>query len=171
MSSRRIRSLRDPAVKMSKSDADRLSHILLTDPADLVRTKLRKAVTDMTPSVSYEPSTRPGVSNLVDIVAAFTGSSTDAVCRECRHLDTLGFKNHAADVVIERLRPVGAEIVRLMSDRGYLAGLVREGNVRARQIAETTYSDVARRVGLHDADALDSLDAVDLTLNEQQQQQ
>jgi len=146
--SRRIKSLRDPAAKMSKSDADRLSSILLTDGADSVREKVRKAVTDMTPTISYEPQTRPGVSNLVDIVSALSGRSVEEVCRACRRLDTVGFKNHASEVVTERLRPISAEISRLMDDASYLTTVIADGNTRARQIADSTYDEVSRRIGL-----------------------
>jgi len=148
VTSRRIKSLRDPAVKMSKSDADRLSSILLTDSSDLVRHKLRKAVTDMTPSISYDRCTRPGVSNLVDIVSAFSGASVDDVCVSCRHLDTVGFKNHVSDVVIERLGPVSAEIARLLSDTSHLSTVIAEGNAKARDIADRTYKEVSRHIGL-----------------------
>jgi len=132
---------------MSKSDADRLSSILLTDSADTVREKLRKAITDMTPSISYDPATRPGVSNLVEIAAAFGGSSEDEVCRSAAGFDTLAFKNHVADVVIERLRPIAAEIARHLDDVPHLKSVISDGNERANNIARETYSDVCKRVG------------------------
>jgi len=160
VSSRRIKSLRDPAVKMSKSDPDRRSAILLTDSADLVQEKVRKAVTDMIPSISYDPLLRPGVSNLVDIASAFMGRTVDEVCRDCRCLDTVGFKNHVSDLVIERLRPIREEIGRLLGDRSYLSSVIVEGSEKATELAESTYREVKRRVGLDTStDALDLLSA------------
>jgi len=133
---------------MSKSDADRLSSILLTDCADTVRAKLRKAVTDLNPRITYDATTRPGVSNLVDIAAAFSGLSAEQVCEAARHFDTLAFKNYVSDIVIERLKPIGSEITRLLSDVSYLSSVISVGNERARIIADQTYSDVCKRVGL-----------------------
>jgi len=136
---------------------DQRSMILLTDSAESIRQKVRKAVTDMTPNVSYEPVQRPGVSNLVDIVSAMSGRSVDVVCHECRHLDTVGFKNHVCDVLIERLRPVSHDISRLLDDRAYLSSVIRHGNERARQLAERTYTEVKGLVGLDtDTDILAS---------------
>jgi len=132
---------------MSKSDVDKLSTILLTDSPDTVRDKVRKAVTDMTPTITYDEAGRPGVSNLVDIVCAFTDSTADDVCESCTHFDTVAFKNYVADVVIERLKPIGSEITRLLTDVTHLSTVVTEGNDRARVIANCTYSDVCRLVG------------------------
>jgi len=132
---------------MSKSDVDRLSSILLTDSADTVREKVRKAMTDMNPTVTYDPSGRPGVSNLVDIASAFTDSTVEQVCESCKHFDTVAFKNHVADIVIERLMPIGSEITKLLSDVPYLCKVISEGNDRAAVIASDTYSDVCKVVG------------------------
>jgi len=133
---------------MSKSDADQRSCILLTDSADVVRDKVRKAVTDMTPTVTYNPEERPGVSNLVDIASAFTDMSVVEVCERCRHFDTVAFKNYVSDVVIERLKPITNEITRLLSDRSYLSQVVSDGNEKACVIADLTYHEVRRIIGL-----------------------
>ena len=147
VSSKRIKSLRNPAVKMSKSDVDQLSSILLTDSADIVREKVRKAVTDMNPVITYDVCGRPGVSNLVDIVSAFTDMTVDEVCRASRHFDTVAFKNYVSEVVIERLQPISSEITRLLSDVEYLCKVISDGNDRAAVIANDTYSNVRRLVG------------------------
>jgi len=139
--------LRNPAVKMSKSDVDRLSSILLTDSADIVCEKVRKAVTDMNPVITYDVCGRPGVSNLIDIASAFTNMTVDEVCQSSRQFDTVAFKNFVADVVIERLKPIGDEITRLLSDVAYLSKVIGDGNERAAVIANDTYSDVSRLIG------------------------
>jgi len=132
---------------MSKSDVDHLSSILLTDGADTVRAKLRKAVTDPNPRISYDVNARPGVSNLIDIAAAFSGLSVEQVCEASQHFDTLAFKNFVSDVVIERLKPIGSEITRLLNDASYLSHVISAGNERARSIADQTYADVCKHVG------------------------
>ena len=149
MNYNRVKSLRNPAVKMSKSDADRLSTILLTDSADTIRLKIRKAVSDMTPTISYDPIGRTGISNLVDIASALSGQSVDEVCWSCRQFDTVAFKNFVSDIVIERLRPVSNEITRLLEDTSYLSQVLSEGSRKATDIAASTYADVCRLIGFN----------------------
>lgn len=85
----RIRSLRDPTKKMSKSDPDKRSCILLTDKPDVIRDKVKKAVTDMTSAVTYEPEARPGVTNLLVIHSMMVKESIiEEICEENEHLDT-----------------------------------------------------------------------------------
>jgi tryptophanyl-tRNA synthetase len=144
---KRVRSLRNPAVKMSKSDKDPLSRILLNDSPDEIREKLRKAMTDSCPHVAYDPVNRPGVSNLIDILCAFTNTTVNEVCESSLHLDTLGLKNRVAEAIIERLKPVRNEIIRLTDDHSYLQQIISSGNERARCIASATYKEVQRLVG------------------------
>jgi tryptophanyl-tRNA synthetase len=78
----KIRSLRNPQAKMSKSEANPLSRIELTDTPDEIAEKIKKAVTDMTSEVTYEPEQRPGVSNLIDIHIAFSGQFAEEVVED-----------------------------------------------------------------------------------------
>ena len=73
---------------MSKSHADPKSRIVLTDPADVIFEKIKKAVTDLTSAVTYDEETRPGVSNLIALHAYSMGKTFDEVCSENTHLDT-----------------------------------------------------------------------------------
>lgn len=84
----RVRSLRDPLKKMSKSHPDSRSRIELTDSPDEIWEKVKKSVTDCKSAVEYEPETRPGVSNLVALHALSQGKSYDQVCQENTHLET-----------------------------------------------------------------------------------
>ena len=145
--SRRIKSLRNPAVKMSKSDRDPLSRILLTDSADEIHQKLRKAVTDSTPHITFDPVNRPGVANLIEIVGAFNSWSPDEVCRAASHLDTLGFKNFVADVIIEQIKPIRERIIQLQNDPVGLSAILNLGNDQAASIANHTYNEVKHLVG------------------------
>ena len=144
---KRIRSLRNPTNKMSKSDSDPLSRIIITDTPDRIREKIQKAVTDFTPNITYDPVERPSVSNLVDILGACTDTTPDEICESSLHLDTVGFKDRVADAVIERLRPIREEFTRLAADRGYLQNVIRNGNDRAANIANETYEKVKQLVG------------------------
>lgn len=75
-------------MKMSKSNGSEKGKINLTDPPDVVLSKIRKAVTDMTSKITYEPDARPGVSNLVAIHSAVTNKTPEELCLEAANLDT-----------------------------------------------------------------------------------
>ncbi|KAL5009812.1 hypothetical protein ScPMuIL_012117 [Solemya velum] len=143
----KIRSLRKPQNKMSKSESDSYGRIDLTDPPDLIREKLKKAVTDSMSSVSYDLIGRPGVSNLIDIHCALTGLLEEEVCRQCEGTDTGRYKGQLADVVIETLQPIQAEIKQLLSDKPYLLQILSKGQQKATDIAEKTLSEVKKLVG------------------------
>ena len=132
---------------MSKSDKDPLSRIELLDSPDHIREKIRKAVSDFTPHVTYDPAERPGVSNLIDILCACTDLCVEEVCETSLHLDTAGFKSRVAEAVIERLRPIREEFLRLRRDQSYLDGVMNAGNERASLKANATYEKVRQMVG------------------------
>ncbi|KAK2185694.1 hypothetical protein NP493_226g04021 [Ridgeia piscesae] len=144
---KRLKSLRNPAKKMSKSDTDANSRIELTDSDDVIRQKLKKAVSDFTSYISYEPESRPAISNLVNIHAAFTDLLPEEIVEESLALDTLAYKERVADVVIANLAPIRKEIVRLRGDTSYLDEVIRSGADRAAGIATDTYDKVKQLVG------------------------
>lgn len=86
--SSRIKSLRDPSKKMSKSDPDTKSCVMITDKPDVIVEKIKKAITDCKSEVTYEPETRPGVTNLLTIHSMVSGKSIEQICREAEGLDT-----------------------------------------------------------------------------------
>ncbi|KAK9888837.1 hypothetical protein WA026_001062 [Henosepilachna vigintioctopunctata] len=85
----RLKSLRDPAKKMSKSDPDPKSRISLLDKPEEVIIKIKKAVTDFTSEISYDPEHRPGVSNLLSIHSFMSSKSIDVICKEVQGLNTV----------------------------------------------------------------------------------
>ncbi|KAG5325148.1 SYWM protein, partial [Pseudoatta argentina] len=86
--SQRIKSLRDPTKKMSKSHTDSKSRLNLLDEPDKLLEKVKKAVTDFTSEVTYDPEKRPGVANLINIHSLFTGQTTEEICKEAVGLNT-----------------------------------------------------------------------------------
>lgn len=132
---------------MSKSEPDARSRIELTDSADDIMDKCRKAVTDTTAKVSYDRTTRPGVSNLVDICAGLSGLTPDEVVEQCANMDTLQFKTHVAEVIIEHLSPITKEVHQLRNDPGYIQVVLQEGAEKATAIAQQTYNEVRKKVG------------------------
>ena len=132
---------------MSKSDVNPKSRIELTDTADSIHEKIKKAVTDTTPSISYDPEARPGVSNLVEIYAAVTGRTPQEVVATAEGWDTVQFKEHLAAVVNERIAPIREEFTRLQTDKGHVENVLNSGAEKARAIASETYAQVLEVVG------------------------
>jgi len=143
----RIKSLRSPTNKMSKSEKDAKSRIDITDSPEVIREKFKKAITDFTSKITYEPTDRPGVSNLISIHAAFANSTPQNICEENSHLDTLQYKLLVADVVIEGTAKIREKFAEMMRNKEYLEQTIQLGNDKARQIAEETYKEVIHRVG------------------------
>jgi tryptophanyl-tRNA synthetase len=146
----RVMSLRDGAKKMSKSDASDYSRINLTDDADAIAQKIRKAKTDPEPLPSEEKGldNRPEADNLVGIYTALAGSTRAQVLREFAGAQFSTFKSALVDVAVARLAPIGSELKRLMQDQAYIDSVLAEGSQRARTIAAETMNSVKDVVGL-----------------------
>src|SRR6202007_2563827 len=133
----RVMSLRDGTKKMSKSDPSDQSRINLTDDADAIAQKVRKAKTDPEPLPSEEKGleSRPEADNLVGIYAALAGSSRAQVLQQFGGAQFSTFKSALVDVSVARLAPIGSELKRLMQDQAHIDSVLAEGSQRARVIA------------------------------------
>lgn len=147
-SMKKVRSLRDPSAKMSKSDPDRLATVQITDSPEEIVQKFRKAVTDFTSEVTYEPDSRAGVSNIVTIHAAVSGLSVEEVVRSSAGLDTARYKLLVADAVIERFAPIRSEIEKLKMDKSHLKKVLLAGSAKAKELACPVLEEVKRLVGI-----------------------
>jgi tryptophanyl-tRNA synthetase len=145
----RVMSLRDGTKKMSKSDASDYSRINLTDEADAIAQKIRKAKTDPEPLPSEEPGLdgRPEADNLVGIYAALKGVTKADVLREFGGGAFSTFKTALADLMVARIAPIGREINRMMGDPAYIDGVLADGADRAHAIASETMKAVKDIVG------------------------
>ena len=146
----RVMSLRDGTKKMSKSDPSDYSRINLTDDADTIAQKIRKAKTDPEPLPSEEKGleTRPEADNLVGIYAALTAKPKADVLQEFGGAQFSSFKNALVEVCVARLSPIAAEMRRLMSDPGHVDRILIDGADRARVIANETMNKTKDIVGL-----------------------
>ena len=144
----RVMSLRNPLQKMSKSDNQDMTRINLSDSPDEIRNKIRKAVTDSTGQVTFDPKERPGVSNLISIYSALIGSTPEEICRKFEGRQTADLKDELAEVLISELAPIRQETNRLEASRDYVLQVLREGQDRAREIAEPNLSEVKDIMGL-----------------------
>ncbi|MEQ2194078.1 hypothetical protein XENOCAPTIV_022775 [Xenoophorus captivus] len=146
-STRKVKSLRNPSAKMSKSDPQTVATITMTDSPDDIALKIRRAVTDFTSEVTFDPETRPGVSNLVMIHAAMAKISVEEALLQARGMDTGAYKGLVSEAVIQRLTPIREEIQRLRADRVHLEGLLAQGKHRARELAAPVLAEARHRVG------------------------
>jgi len=145
----RVMSLRDGTKKMSKSDVSDLSRINLTDDVDTIAKKIRKAKTDPEPLPGDLDGLRerPEADNLVGIYAALKDTTREAVIAEFGGRQFSAFKPALAELAVEVLAPINAEMRRLMADPGHIDAVLKDGGERASAIAERTMADVKRIVG------------------------
>ncbi|MCK1476476.1 tryptophan--tRNA ligase [Bradyrhizobium sp. 197] len=136
----RVMSLRDGTKKMSKSDASDNSRINLTDDADTIAQKVRKAKTDPEPLPTEEKGleARPEADNLVGIFAALSGRSKAEVLRDFGGGQFSSFKNALVDLCVTKLAPIAGEMKRLVADPGHIDAILNDGADRARAIADET---------------------------------
>jgi len=145
----RVMSLRDGSKKMSKSDPSDQSRINLTDAADTIALKIRRAKTDPEP-LPDDPlalEARPEARNLVGIYAALSNADHAAVLQAFGGKGFGTFKEALADLVIAKLGPIADETRRLVSDAGHVDRVLREGARRAAAIADPIVAEAERLVG------------------------
>lgn len=145
----RVMSLRDGSKKMSKSDPSDYSRINLSDEADQIAQKIRKAKTDpdALPSESAGLAGRPEADNLVGVYAALQGVTKDDVLRQFGGQNFSSFKAALVDLAVAKLGPVGSEMKRLQADHAFIDDLLRKGADRAREIASRNMSAVKDILG------------------------
>ena len=143
----RVMSLQEPTKKMSKSDANEKSFVLMTDSADVIMKKFKSAVTDSDGIVRYDVENKPGISNLMGIYSVMTGKGFEEIEKEFEGQGYGTFKTAVAESVIDTLRPVQDEYNRILADKPYLEGVLREGAEKARYQANKLLNKVYRKVG------------------------
>ncbi|WP_374528951.1 tryptophan--tRNA ligase [Novosphingobium sp.] len=146
----RIMSLRDGSSKMSKSDPSDMSRINLTDDADTIMAKVRKAKTDPEPLPSDKAGLegRPEATNLVGIYAAMAGTTVDAVLAEFGGEGFGKFKPALGELLVEQLAPINARFLELRADRAALGAILRQGAEKARALAAPTLEATYAALGL-----------------------
>lgn len=147
--SKRVLSLRDPTSKMSKSSPDLQSRILLTDVPDQITSKLRSAVTDSIAGVTYDPISRPGVSNLLTILGACADKDPADLALEFRNKSNAELKSLVIDAVQELFRGPRTEFERLRGERAYLQQVAKDGAEQAKAHSEETLRLVRSFIGLY----------------------
>jgi tryptophanyl-tRNA synthetase len=145
----RVMSLRDGTAKMSKSDPSDYSRINLTDDADTIAQKFKKAKTDPhpLPEAEGELAARPEADNLISIYAAFAEQTKQAVLDEFRGAQFSTFKGALSELVVAKLSPIAAEMWRLLADPAEMDRQLQKGAEQARAAASPIMAEVRRAVG------------------------
>lgn len=143
----RIMSLDDPTKKMSKSGESERGYILLTDPPDAIREKIKAAVTDSGTEITYDPDAKPAVSNLLVIFSEFSGRSIAELERAYAGKPYAEFKADLAEAVVNCLAPLQKKFKELKKDRAGVLKILRDGSEKAAAIANQTLADVKEKIG------------------------
>ncbi|KAG8985845.1 Tryptophan--tRNA ligase, mitochondrial [Tulasnella sp. 427] len=147
---KRILSLRDPTQKMSKSAPNPKSRILITDEFSQIQAKIRSAVTDSAPSISYDPEYRPGVANLLTILASCSGTSKSVpeIAQEYSSKNHAELKTDVTEAVERLVGPIRENYRRIRNDEAWLREVSVDGIRKAREIAAQTIKQVKHQIGL-----------------------
>lgn len=143
----RIMSLQDPDKKMSKSDVNESSYITLLDSPDVIRQKMKRAVTDSGKEVFYDEDNKAGVANLLTLFSAVTDKSIKQLEQQYREAGYGKFKNDLAEALIEFLTPIQKRYQEIRHDESYLLKVLKQGADSANQRANTMLEKAHKAVG------------------------
>jgi tryptophanyl-tRNA synthetase len=143
----RIKSLQDPMRKMSKSDPNTGGCLYLLDSPEVIRKKIGSAVTDSGCDVRFDPESKPGISNLLQILSAVTGQSIPELENKFSGINYGLFKQEVSDAVVGLLEPIQSHYKSIREDSTYLEGVLSLGAEVAQKRAYRLLSKVYRKVG------------------------
>ncbi len=146
----RVMDLLNPTSKMSKSGDDDSGVIYLLDDPAKIEKKFKRAVTDSETEVTFDRERKPGVSNLLEILAAATGTTPQKAAETYTRYGDL--KAASAQAVIAMLEPIQTRYFELLNDQGELMRLLHKGNARAKEVASTTLSRAQKAIGFLSAE-------------------
>lgn len=142
----KIMSLQEPQFKMSKSDPDENGYILILDKPDVIRRKIKRAVTDSLANVAYTDQ-QPGLKNLIDIYCVFTKKKPEEVVDDFSSIGYGALKEAVSEAIIDGLGPVQEKFNEIRNDKSYLEKIYRQGAEKAQYMANKTLRKVNKKVG------------------------
>ena len=145
----RVMSLQDPTVKMSKSDANQNNYIALLDEPDLIAKKIKKSVMDSIQGITFDSENRPGVANLLTILATLTNTTPQKVAAEYENQGNAALKNAVTEVVLDAVKPFQAKYHELMEDKSYLNKILSDGSDKAKELSAPIMERVYERMGFY----------------------
>ncbi len=144
----RIMGLDDPLKKMSKSALSHYHSIRLLDPPDVIRGKLKKAVTDSGREIRYNEQEKPAVSNLLTLYSLFSGQSIEEIENRYRGISYAPFKKDLGELIISHLMPIQSKIKHFQENLDEVRAVLKKGGERARSLAQQTMRKVKEKTGL-----------------------
>jgi len=143
----RIMSLTDPKKKMSKSDGE-ANYVSLFDSPEKIRKKINSAVTDAQKTIKYDKKNKPGISNLLTIYSLFSGKPIKDIEKEMKGKSYKALKNVVAETTVDSLEPFRKKREEFLSRDVFVEEILKQGEKRARILAETKMHEVRKKMGL-----------------------
>lgn len=143
----RVMSLTDGLSKMSKSAPSDQSRINLLDSKDVIANKIKRCKTDSFPGLEFDNPDRPECNNLLSVYQLVTGKTKEEVSQECQNMNWGTFKVVLTDALVAHLNPIQVRYEEIISDTGYLDGVLAEGAEKAASIADATLKNVYQAMG------------------------
>ncbi|MBL4933921.1 tryptophan--tRNA ligase [Clostridium paridis] len=143
----KIMNLQDPSKKMSKSDENPNTYILIMDPPEVIRKKISRAVTDTLGKINYSDD-QPGIKNLINILCSIKGITPEDVVTNYADKGYAEFKKDVAESIIDELAPLQEKINNLLSNKSYLEEIYKNGAIKANYVANKTLRKVQKKIGL-----------------------
>jgi tryptophanyl-tRNA synthetase len=143
----RVMSLSDGTSKMSKSDSADMSRINLLDPPEVIEKKIKRCKTDLIKGLEFNNPERPECHNLLTLYTLLSGKTPEAVATECADLGWGQFKPLLTEAVIYALEPIQGKYQEIISDKGYLQSVLREGRHKAEAVANQTLQRLKKALG------------------------
>lgn len=142
-------SLTNPAKKMSKSDANEKSQIVITDDAETIMRKVKKAVTDSKDSITFDPENRPGLANLLQLLYYAEGKaeSPESLAKDLDGVSKKALKERVGKAIVDLLEPVRERYAEVVGNEKLLKEVAEEGAAKASKSAEATMRVVKDAIG------------------------
>ena len=143
----KIMDLQDPTKKMSKSENNPNSYILILDPPDVIRKKISRAVTDSVGIINYSDD-QPGIKNLINIICAIKNITPEEVVDTYKDKGYADIKSDVAEIIIEELAPIQEKVKSLLSNKKYLEEIYSHGATKASYTANKVLRKMQKKIGL-----------------------
>jgi tryptophanyl-tRNA synthetase len=143
----RVMNLQEPTVKMSKSRGAPQGTLLMLDPPETIRKKVKTAVTDSGTDVRYDPEQKAGISNLIEIMSVATGRGIPKIEAEFDGSGYGAFKGAVAEAIVDLLTPIGERYAKIRADEPELLRLLARGADKAREVSAPTLAATYKRMG------------------------
>ena len=142
----KVMSLQEPTKKMSKSDDNPNSYILIMDPPEVIRKKISRAVTDSLGVINYTDE-QPGVKNLLDLLIAIKGSTAEELVEYYKDKGYADLKKDVADAIVSELEPIQNKVNEILKDKKGLEEIYKLGAEKASYISMKTLRKMQKKIG------------------------